>query len=322
MSALFWTAAGVALLLAILYFLICALLVYKFLHREPDNSERFLDKLEQGGNHDHAETIRRERKWYPAQPKEDVWMESFDGLRLHGNLLEQPEGKNARGTLLLAHGFRGSGYVDFSCALRPYYELGFNLLVIDQRAHLQSEGEYITMGVRERRDVRDWALWLLQKYGEDHPVILDGISMGAASVLMASGLDLPKSVVGIIADCGFTSPREIFHSVMTSSIKLPTFLLWGADICCRIMAGFSIDGASTVEAIRDNRLPLLLIHGRADDFVPCWMTEKCAAAAVNCEKDVVLVEEAGHGLSFLVDRDRVYASLVKFLDKLCPKNYE
>ena len=90
MSALFWTAAGVALLLAILYFLICALLVYKFLHREPDNSERFLDKLEQGGNHDHAETIRRERKWYPAQPKEDVWMESFDGLRLHGNLLEQP----------------------------------------------------------------------------------------------------------------------------------------------------------------------------------------------------------------------------------------
>ena len=85
------------------------------------------------------------------------------------------------------------------------------------------------------------------------------------------------------------------------------------------MAGFSIDGASTVEAIRDNRLPLLLLHGRADDFVPCWMTEKCAAAAVNCEKDVVLVEEAGHGLSFLVDRDRVYAALVKFLDKLCPK---
>lgn len=320
MSALFWTLAGVAFLLLVLYFLFCALLVYKFLHKEPDNSERFLDKLEKGGNHDHAETIRRERKWYPAQPKEDVWMESFDGLRLHGNLLEQPEGKNARGTLLLAHGFHGSGYVDFSCALRPYYELGFNLLVIDQRAHLQSEGEYITMGVRERRDVRDWTLWLLQKYGEDHPVILDGISMGAASVLMAAGLDLPKNVVGIIADCGFTSPREIFHSVMTSSIKLPTFLLWGADICCRIMAGFSIDGASTVEAIRDNRLPLLLLHGRADDFVPCWMTEKCAAAATNCVKSVVLVEDAGHGLSFLVDRERVYAALVEFLDKACPKS--
>ena len=87
MSALFWTLAGVAFLLLVPYFLFCALLVYKFLHKEPDNSERFLDKLEKGGNHDHAETIRRERKWYPAQPKEDVWMESFDGLRLHGNLL-------------------------------------------------------------------------------------------------------------------------------------------------------------------------------------------------------------------------------------------
>ena len=320
MSALFWTAAGVALLLAILYFLICALLVYKFLHREPDNSERFLDKLEKCGNHDHAETIRRERKWYPAQPKEDVWMESFDGLRLHGNLLEQPEGKNARGTLLLAHGFRGSGYVDFSCALRPYYELGFNLLVIDQRAHLQSEGEYITMGVRERRDVRDWALWLLQKYGEDHPVILDGISMGAASVLMAAGLDLPRNVRGIIADCPFTSPREIFHSVMTSSIKLPTFLLWGADICCRLMAGFSIDGASTVEALQHCTLPLRIAHGEDDDFVPCWMGVKSFEAAVSPDKQLITVPGAGHGMSYLVETEKMQAMLREFLDKLCPEN--
>ena len=174
----------------------------------------------------------------------------------------------------------------------------------------------------EHKDCLDWIRYAIERFGENTPVFLWGISMGASTVLMSAGLDLPKNVVGIIADCGFTSPREIFHSVMTSSIKLPIFLLWGADICCRIMAGFSIDGASTVEAIRDNRLPLLLLHGRADDFVPCWMTEKCAAAAVNCEKDVVLVEEAGHGLSFLVDRDRVYAALVKFLDKLCPKNYE
>ena len=307
------------MLLLMLYFLFCALLVHKFLHKEPDNSERFLDKLEKGGNHDHAETIRRERKWYPAQPKEDVWMESFDGLRLHGNLLEQPEGKNARGTLLLAHGFRGSGYVDFSCALRPYYELGFNLLVIDQRAHLQSEGEYITMGVRERRDVRDWALWLLQKYGEDHPVILDGISMGAASVLMAAGLDLPKNVVGIIADCGFTSPREIFHSVMTSSIKLPIFLLWGADICCRIMAGFSIDGARTTDALRQSNLPLLIAHGEADDFVPCRMGVESFNAAVTDDKQLVTVPGAGHGMSYLVDRERMQAALEAFLDRLCPK---
>lgn len=316
MTALLWTAAGVAFLLLAAYFAVCALLVNKFLHRQPDDSEAFLNKLEKRGDGKHAETIRRERQWYPAQAKEDVYIESFDGLRLHGCLVEQDK---PRGTILLAHGFHGSGVVDFSCALRPYFELGFNLLVIDQRGHLQSEGQYLTMGVRERRDVRAWAIWLLEKYGEQHRVVLDGISMGGATVLMAAGLDLPKNVVGIIADCPFTSPREIFVSVMTTSIKLPTWLLWGANICCRIMAGFSIDEVSTVDTLRDNRLPLLLIHGEADDFVPCSMTHASAQAAVNCEKTLVLVEGAGHGLSFLVDREKVYAALVEFLDKVCPR---
>lgn len=319
MMAPLWAAAALALLLLIAYFGFCVHLVNRFLHRQPDDFDAFLRKLERSGNGQHAETIRRDRQWYPAQPREDVYIESYDGLRLHGTLIEQPERGQARGTILLAHGFHGSGYVDFSCALQPYFEMGFNLLVIDQRAHLQSEGTWLTMGVRERYDVRSWAIWLLQRYGESHPVVLDGISMGGTTVLMAAGLDLPRNVQAIISDCPFTSPREIFHSVMTTSIKLPTWLLWGADICCRIMAGFSIDGASTVDALRDNRLPLLMIHGLADDFVPCHMTEKSAAAAVNCEKALVLVPGAGHGLSFLVDREGVYAELVKFLDRHCPK---
>ncbi len=319
MMAPLWAAAALVLLLLIAYFGFCVHLVNRFLHRQPDDFDAFLRKLERSGNGQHAETIRRDRQWYPAQPREDVYIESYDGLKLHGTLLEQPERGQARGTILLAHGFHGSGYVDFSCALQPYFEMGFNLLVIDQRAHLQSEGTWLTMGVRERYDVRSWAFWLLQRYGESHPVVLDGISMGGATVLMAAGLDLPRNVQAIISDCPFTSPREIFHSVMTTSIKLPTWLLWGADICCRIMAGFSIDGASTVDALRDNRLPLLMIHGLADDFVPCHMTEQSAAAAVNCEKTLVLVPGAGHGLSFLVDREGVYAELVKFLDRHCPK---
>lgn len=319
MGALIWVAADLVLLLLIVYFGFCVHLVNRFLHRKPDDFEAFLHKLEKNGNGQHAETIRRDRQWYPAQPHEDVYIESYDGLRLHGTLIEQTEGGQARGTLLLAHGFHGSGYVDFSCAMQPYFEMGFNLLVIDQRGHLQSEGTYLTMGVRERYDVRSWAIWLLQRYGEGHAVVLDGVSMGAATVLMAAGLDLPRNVRAIISDCPYTSPREIFHSVMTTSIRLPTWLLWGGDLCCRIMAGFSIDGASTVEALRNNRLPLLMIHGLADDFVPCWMTEKSAEAAVNCEKTLILVPGAGHGLSFLVDREGVYAELVKFMDRHCPK---
>ena len=320
MTALIWTAAGVAVLLLMAYFAVCVLLVNKFLHRQEEDVEGFLLQLEKKGEYDHLNTIREARKWLPVQPKEDVWMESYDGLRLHGWLVEQPEKAAARGTLLLAHGFKGSGNLDFSCALQPYFEMGFNLLVIDQRAHGESGGDYITMGVRERRDVRAWALWLLQRYGQSHRVVLDGISMGGTSVLMAAGLDLPPNVVALISDCPFTSPRDIFISVMTSGLHLPTWLLWGADMCCRVMAGFSIDGASTLDALRENRLPLLMIHGEADDFVPCRMTLESAAAAEHCEKTLVLVPGAGHGLSFLVNRAKVYAALVEFLDKHCPKS--
>lgn len=117
-----------------------------------------------------------------------MFIESYDHLSLHGQYLTQ---KDARGTMLLVHDFQSSGEGDFSCILKEYYSMGFNLLVIDQRASLQSQGDYLTMGVRERWDVRSWCIWLLQRMGERHRVVLDGISMGGATVLMAAGLDLP-----------------------------------------------------------------------------------------------------------------------------------
>ena len=266
MGPLIWTLLGLAALALAVYFLFCALLVRKFLARKPDHTKQSLDRLCQGP---YGEMVRQERDWYPARPWEDVFAESYDGLRLHGRYLAQ---KDPRGTLLLVHGFHSSGWADFSCVLRSYFELGFDLLVIDQRAHLPSGGQYLTMGIRERYDVRTWCLWLLERFGEGRRVVLDGLSMGATTVLLAAGLDLPKNVCGVIADCGFTSPRDIFLAVMKDRYHIPTCFLWGAGLCCRVMAGFSMDEASTVDALRHCTLPLLLVHGEADDFVPCSMT--------------------------------------------------
>lgn len=317
MTALIWTAAGIALLLLVIYFLFCAHLVNRFLRRKPYDPDRFVRGLKGTAMEPYGEIILREREWFAKQDREDVFIESYDHLSLHGQYLTQ---KNARGTMLLVHGFQSSGEGDFSCVLKEYYTMGFNLLVIDQRGSLQSQGEYLTMGVRERQDVRSWCIWLLQRMGEKHPVVLDGISMGGATVLMASGLDLPRNVRGIIADCPFTSPRDIFEHVMTTSIKLPTWLLWGADICCRIMAGFSIDGARTTDALRQSDLPLLIAHGEADDFVPCRMGVESFNAAVTEDKQLITVPGAGHGMSYLVDREQMQAALVAFLDRLCPKS--
>ncbi len=316
MGALMMTAAGLILLLLGIYLVFCGLIVHKFLSRRPYDPDRFVNSLRGTDMEFCVEPILREREWLAKQNREDVFIRSYDGLSLHGQYVTQ---KNSRGTLLLCHGFQSSGEGDFSCILRSYYELGFDLLIIDQRAHLQSQGKYLTMGLRERYDVRAWCLWLLQYRGEKHRVVLDGISMGATSVLMASGLDLPLNVVGVLADCGFTSPREIFTHVMQTSVKLPTFLLYGAELVCRVLCGFSMDGASTVEAVKRSELPLLMLHGEGDDFVPCWMSEKTFAAAAAQDKQLLTVPGAGHGLSFLVDRERVWAALTAFLDRVCPR---
>lgn len=311
MGPLILTVFAAAVLLLALYFLFCGALLFLFLRRQPDDPDSFLRKMEGTPMEQYIPAIREEREWYNLHPKENVWIESEDGLKLHASLFLHP---SARGLAILCHGFHSSGYADFSCAFRPLDEMGFSLLVIDQRAHGQSEGKWLTMGVRERRDVRAWCIWALERFGENTPVLLEGMSMGAATVLMAAGLDLPNNVKAVCADCGYTSPREIFASVLRGMMHLPRGLLFGADLCCRAIAGFSIDGADAREALRHTSLPVLLIHGEADDFVPCEMSRENYAAAAG-EKELITVPGAAHGMSFLVERDRVEREWKAFIDR-------
>ena len=251
------------------------------------------------------------------QDAEDIFLPSYDGLRLHGQLLQQP---GAKGTLLLVHGYRSSWSIDFSIVLPYYYSLGYNLLAVDERAHGQSEGAYITFGVHERRDAVTWAQYAEKHFGPEHPLFLGGLSMGATTVLLASALELPPSVRGIIADCGFSSPEAIMKSVLRAHVKwLPAGpLLALMNVCTRAFAGFSIKEASTLDAVSKTKRPILFIHGTADTFVPCAMSQ-AAYDACRAEKQLVLVEGAGHGQSYLTDRPRVQAALETFLNQYASK---
>mgnify|MGYP002539434803 CR=1 FL=1 len=243
---------------------------------------------------------------------EDIFLPSYDGLRLHGQLLQQP---GAKGTILLFHGYRSCWQIDFGLVLPYYYDtLGYSLLLVDQRAHGQSQGKYLTFGVRERMDVISWATYMGQKLGPDAPLILGGLSMGATTVLMASCFDFPANVRAIIADCGFTSPYEIAKSVLRRDYpRLPVGLL--LPICglfTRLYAGFGLHDASTLDAVRESRYPILFIHGTGDTFVPCEMTKE-AYAACTSEKELILVDSAEHGKSYLVEKGRVEEALCRFL---------
>ncbi len=241
----------------------------------------------------------------------DVYTNSFDGLKLHA-LWVQVE--NPRGTILFAHGYRSCKLVDFSLAFDMYHKLGMNILVTDQRAHGKSEGKIITFGVKESRDMQSWIAFHNHNYGM-HPLILSGLSMGASTMLYLADKDLPENVHGIIADCGFTSPRDILARVFRSVTHLPAApTLCVVELIARLVGGFGITQEDTRRSLKNSKVPVFMVHGTADDFVPCEMTQ-AGYDACSGPKELLLAEGAGHGTSFLVDRENYINAVQAFLNK-------
>ena len=238
----------------------------------------------------------------------DVYTHSNDGLKLRARWLSA---NNAIGSILLFHGYRSCSLSDFSVVIPFYHSLGFNLLLADQRSHGKSEGKFITFGIREHEDVLKWIEYHNENVGT-LPVFLGGMSMGATTVLMAAGNELPDNVRGVCADCGFTEPKQILKSVMRQA-HVPAFpLLNIAGWYSRIFADFGIDEYSTIQAMETCRIPVLMLHGTEDHFVPCWMSQ-VAYDIFGCEKQLILVDGATHGTSFLTDQPRCQKAMKEFL---------
>ena len=256
-------------------------------------------------------TIVASNQWLIDHKAQDLYLTSEDGLRLHSLWIPA---NDAKGTVILAHGYKSTMLVDFSFVLDFYHALGMNLLIPDQRSHGKSEGKYITFGVKESDDMLLWLQYHNRNFGAC-PVVLSGLSMGASTMLYLADADLPKNVKGIVADCGFTSPKAILSHVFTSVTHLPAGLsIWAADLFARIFAGFSLSEKDTRISLANSRVPVFMIHGKEDGFVPCSMTEE-GYAACTADKQVLLVEGADHGVSFLYDSDGYTNMLINFFEK-------
>ena len=251
-------------------------------------------------------------EWFDSMSPENVSIRSRDGLELRGKYLISPASNT---TLLLVHGYMSTGFGDFGAMLKSLYESGFNILVIDQRAHGRSDGRYIGFGITERYDCLDWINFIsANRPGEG--VVPFGISMGAASVLMSAGLGLPDCVKGIIADCGYTSPKEIMNYVVRRFIHVPAFpLVSAAGLIFRLRSGFRLDACNTWSAIQNFRKPILFIHGTDDIFVPPAMTKKNYDSYMG-PKELMLVPGAGHAESFLKDDNAYLYTARCFLSSL------
>lgn len=259
-------------------------------------------------------TMKAATEKWTAEPCESVTITAFDNTRLCGRLYDHP---NPRGTVILIHGYRANPIRDFACALDLYRECGLRILTIDQRACGNSGGNYIGMGVLERHDAASWAWYVHDRFGARQSIFLSGLSMGAATVLMATSLPLPENVRGITADCGFDSGWDIIAKVVSQDYHLPAWLVMPLiNGYARVLGGFSLRDATAPKALADNTIPVLFIHGREDAFVPCEMTERNYAACAS-EKRLVIVEKADHGMSYLLEPDRCAAELRAFFDKHC-----
>lgn len=244
-------------------------------------------------------------------PYEDAYISSSDGLRLHARVIRA---ENARAAVLLFHGYRSDGYFDFSAIIGKYIGKGISILLADERSHGTSEGKYIGFGIKERHDCVLWAKEAVKIF-PGLPLLIEGLSMGATTVLMASGDDLPPQVTGIIADCGFTSPAAILAKVIRADYHIPPALILPAmNFWFRLLAKYDINEYSTSKALAKCRLPVLFIHGKADGFVPYEMSEENFAAAAG-DKTFVSVEKAGHGMSYLCEKEKCDAALDAFIKK-------
>ena len=246
-----------------------------------------------------------------ARAFEEVHIISFDGLRLFGRWYE---GKKDSPVAVLCHGYNGSAFRDFSGGSDIFLSLGWNVLLIDQRAHGKSEGSTITFGVKEKYDALDWADYARERR-KGAPIFLVGISMGGATVLMASAMAEERGIKGIAADCPYSSPYEIISKVMVDKSLKPSLLMPLVSLSAFLFGHFRLKSESAAEAVEKSSLPILIIHGLDDRFVPDYMSREIYERSKgNVEYETF--PEAGHGLSYMVDRKRYVDTTVRFFSSL------
>ncbi len=245
-----------------------------------------------------------------ALPCEWVETTSFDGLKLAGRYYEVSPG----GPLALCfHGYKSTAMKDFSGGARYFLDHGINALIVDQRAHGESEGSVISFGINERHDVVSWCEWARGRFG-NVPFYLVGVSMGAATVLLSADLDLPDNLKCIMADCPYASPREIIKTV-AGYMHIPGWTIIFAIIGAKLFGHFDLTDISAVKTVSKSKVPVLIIHGLADDFVPEQMSAEIAAANPGIVTRVT-VEGAGHAMSYMVDKEKYTRAIDEFLSSL------
>ena len=241
----------------------------------------------------------------------DEYITSSDNLRLHSYQIKNETSSDK--WVITVHGYTSEG-INMSSYAKKYYDNGYNVLIPDLRAHGLSEGDYIGMGWDDRLDIISWINYILNEE-PNAEIILHGVSMGAATVLMTSGEEIPSNVKAIVADCGYTSVWDEFAYQLDDLFSLPEFpILNVSSIVAKIRAGYFLGEASSIDQVKKSKTPILYIHGDQDDFVPYYMMEELYNAT-SSEKEMLTIKGAEHAKASEVDPETYWTSINNFINK-------
>ena len=299
----------IIIVLVVLFFLAAYISYFMAFGRDPKREAGFYD-IPEGEQYDrYASQMRANVDNVFKGNCEDVYITSRDGVKLYGRYFHHKDGAPLT---ILFHGYRSNAVRDVNGAYKVCKRNGWNILTVDQRAHGKSGGKTITFGLKERYDCIDWCNYAIERFGEDIAITIMGVSMGAATVLMAAGTEeLPENVKGVAADCSYSDVNQIIGHV-AQLMHLPkepakVFVRLGG----RIYGRFDVNEFSTMDLVKKIKIPALFIHGSADSLIPVQMSKDMHDACLG-EKKLIVVEGAEHGMSYFVDNKCYEDNLTEF----------
>lgn len=259
--------------------------------------------------------IHKNKEWLLERPSEHITVKARDGITLHSDYFPADGGSD---TVVIAfHGYTSCGMSDCSSISSFFLKKGMDALIVDNRAHGRSEGKYYGFGILDRYDCLTWVQYVNERFGGKKNIILFGVSMGAATVLMAAGFkELPDNIKAIISDCAFTSPYDVFAHILKRDYHLPEFPIMNiTNVMSRKKAGYGFRDYSVPEAVKTTDIPVLFIHGAEDKFVPTEMSrinyDACAS-----RKKLLIVENAGHAASYYENVPLYEKTVGEFLEEI------
>lgn len=314
MSFLYISAGAVIICAAVIYIAAEYFFAFAF-KRTSDPPNDFADAFKHLLSGTDREYLLNEialgKHFLRDHPHTDVSVTSHDGLNLCGRLYEH---ESSDATIIFVHGHKSAPEIDFPVLTMRFFRNGFNVLAIDQRASGKSDGKYYCFGALERYDVEAWCRFVKNRSGERQKLVLFGCSMGASTVLAASELTYVKEhVSAIVADCPYDSPSRQFKYILSKNYHLPAFPLLGiTSRLCKKRAGWTFDEYSASDVVKNTTIPILLIHGTADKYVPAEFSVDIFEAGKGTS-EIMLVDGASHGFSFYREPQRYLARTDEFL---------